>query len=91
MTDTLEVLADQVHQRLLRDETGGVPGPERVRRLVAEAAPLLDDTRAEQACRLVMARVVGIGALEPLLGDPEHHRRDGQRRRTGCGSTAPAI
>ncbi len=70
MTDTLEVLADQVHQRLVRDEDGGVPGPERVRRLVAEAAPLLDETRAEQACRLVLARVVGLGPLEPLLDDP---------------------
>ncbi len=46
------------------------PPPSLVRRLVAEAAPLIDDTSAARACRLVMARVAGLGALEPLLSDP---------------------
>ena len=70
MSAALNVLADQVHQRLVRGELGGVPSAEQVRRLVAEAAPLLDDTSAARAASLVMARVVGLGALEPLLSDP---------------------
>ena len=70
MSDTLDVLADQVHQTLVRRELGGVPSAEQVRRLVTEAAPLLDDTSAARAAALVMARVVGLGALEPLLSDP---------------------
>jgi pilus assembly protein CpaF len=66
----LEALADQVHRHMVLDPSDGVPGVERVRRLVAEAAPLLDAPRADQTCRLVMARVAGLGVLDPLLGDP---------------------
>ncbi len=71
MSEALDLLADQVHRRLVRDERGGAPDHVRVRQLVAEAAPLLDDASAAHACRLVLARVVGLGALEPLLGDPD--------------------
>ncbi len=66
----LEALADEVLGRLVHEETGGVPSPETVRRLVDEAAPLLDETRADRVCEVVRARVGGLGALEPLLADP---------------------
>ena len=42
-----------------------------IRELVRAEAPLLDEDAAARVCDLVLARVIGLGPLEPLLDDPQ--------------------
>jgi len=64
-------LDDVVHQRLLA-EVGGAAGDPReaVERLVRSVAPLLGAADAAGVVRRVLARVEGLGPLDPLLADP---------------------
>ncbi len=70
--DEIQSVAGRVHRRLLADEGAAAVNLdlELVRGLVAEEAPLLEVGRAGRACRVVMARVAGLGDLEPWLADP---------------------
>jgi pilus assembly protein CpaF len=63
-------LVDDVHRRLVDD---GVPDVARVRveALVRDAAPLLAGPQADAVVDGVLARVRGLGPIDPLLGDPE--------------------
>lgn len=67
----LDGLATSVHARLLhRDPAAAVD----VRRVVAEVRarhPLLPDGDVAAVASAVTARAVGLGPLEPVLGDPE--------------------
>ncbi len=65
-------LVDLVHRRLLDDAPRSGPGPddEVVRSLVRSAAPLLPAAAAGAVVDGVLARVRGLGPLDPLLADP---------------------
>jgi pilus assembly protein CpaF len=74
-------LVDRVHRRLLDDrrEPGGRGGaaavdddhlPAWVDELVRDEAPLLDQVDAAEAAARVLAKVIGLGPLEPFLDDP---------------------
>ena len=65
-------LVDLVHRRLLDDAPRSGPGPddEVVRSLVRSAAPLLPAAAAGAVVDAVLARVRGLGPLDPLLADP---------------------
>jgi pilus assembly protein CpaF len=60
----------RIHTRLLADGGDG-PLAERVAALVDEEAPLLGGALRRRLVAGVLADVCGLGALEPLLGDPE--------------------
>ena len=62
-------LRDRVHRRLL-DEADTEIDRERVQALVRAEAPLADGLSADRTVDQVMARVDGLGPLEPLLADP---------------------
>ena len=62
-------LRDRVHRRLL-DEADAAIDRERVQALVRAEAPLADGLSADRTVDQVMARVDGLGPLEPLLADP---------------------
>ena len=59
-------LVERIHRRVV--EGGGDVG--QVDRLVVEQAPLLSVAERAEVARLVTARVVGLGAIDHLLGDP---------------------
>ena len=64
-------LGDRVHRRLLDDvESGSGPDRRQVQRLVRAEAPLVDGAIADRTIDQVLARVEGLGPLEPLLDDP---------------------
>jgi pilus assembly protein CpaF len=63
-------LVDDVHRQLVEDGTADV-GRGRVEALVRDAAPLLGGQEAGAVVDGVLARVRGLGPLEPLLGDAE--------------------
>ena len=60
----------RVHARLLADAGEGALA-ERVAALVEEEVPLLGAALRRRLVAGVLADVCGLGALEPLLGDPE--------------------
>jgi pilus assembly protein CpaF len=64
-------LADRVHRRLLaeHERSDNETNEARVRALVRNEAPLLDDSSAARTCDLVLARIGGLGPLEPFLDD----------------------
>lgn len=62
-------LRSRVQGRLLDDDSGTLPT--RIAALVAAEAPLLGDVARAGVVREVLAEVQGLGALEPLLADPE--------------------
>ncbi len=66
-----DALVERVQRRLLADPEPA--GPEtneaRVQAIVRDEAPLLDDLSAARTCALVVARIAGLGPLEPFLGD----------------------
>lgn len=66
-------LVDDVHRRLLdaAPELAAQAGRRGVEQLVREAAPLLGSTEADAVVDGVLARVRGLGPLEPLLADEE--------------------
>jgi pilus assembly protein CpaF len=69
----LAPLADakaRIHARLLADGGAG-PVADRVAALVDEEVPLLGAPLRRRLVAGVLADVCGLGALEPLLGDPE--------------------
>lgn len=70
MSPGVAELVDDVHRRLVDD---GSPDVARVRieALVRATAPLLAGPQADAVVDGVLARVRGLGPLEPLLGDPE--------------------
>jgi len=59
----------RIHARLLADAGDG-PLADRVAALVDEEAPLLGGALRRRLVAGVLADVCGLGALEPLLGDP---------------------
>ncbi|MGI8983788.1 MAG: CpaF family protein [Acidimicrobiales bacterium] len=61
----------RVHARLLAEEAATGAIPERVAALVEEEAPLLGGALRRRLVAGVLADVCGLGALEPLLADPE--------------------
>ena len=63
-------LKERVLTRLLADGPGGRLG-ERVTELVAREGPLLTPGDQARVVREVLAEVCGLGALEPILADPE--------------------
>jgi pilus assembly protein CpaF len=63
-------LAERVHRRLLDTASPGGPLRERLESLARTEAPLLDDGSLRAVVDAVAARASGLGALEPLLGDP---------------------
>ncbi len=71
-TTSVESLDDLVHRRLLREVGAGVDGDPRgsVKRLVRSVDPLIGEAEAEAVVARVLARVDGLGPLEPLLADP---------------------
>ena len=78
VVDADRALRGRVHQRLIgSDAVGqlvGMPAAELRRRLgtlLHEADPLLGPERHERLLRELADEVVGLGALEPLLADPE--------------------
>jgi pilus assembly protein CpaF len=71
MTGNSAVLA-RVRDRLVADvDPGTVVDPSLIAALVREEAPLLDAARTDATVATVLADVTGLGALEPLLADPE--------------------
>jgi pilus assembly protein CpaF len=70
--DPVERVAARVHEQLLAGHTPstGAHGDRSVAELVRAAAPLLTDAEVRRAVRAVEARVLGLGALEPLVADP---------------------
>ena len=60
----------RIHARLLA-ETGSGALTERVAALVEEEVPLLGAALRHRLVAGVLADVCGLGALEPLLGDPD--------------------
>jgi pilus assembly protein CpaF len=74
MVDCADI-TDRVHDRVLADELGLDPGDRvagrhAVNRLVRVEAPLLGDDEVATVTEAVLARAIGLGALEPLLLDP---------------------
>ncbi|HEX4806617.1 MAG TPA: ATPase, T2SS/T4P/T4SS family, partial [Conexibacter sp.] len=68
---SLEPLAGELRERLVRDagEDGG-DARERVAALVEREAALLSEQERTALRRMVGERALGLGPLEPLLGDP---------------------
>jgi pilus assembly protein CpaF len=62
---------DPAGDRSARPPLDRVVARSRIRELVRTEAPLLDEGTAARVCDLVLARVVGLGPLEPLLDDPQ--------------------
>ena len=60
----------RIHGRLLAEDGGGAGLAERVAALVSEEVPLLGGALRRRLEAGVLADVCGLGALEPLLGDP---------------------
>ena len=67
---TATAVEDHVHQRLLT-EPGLRPDHTTVVELVRDAAPLLAPDAAAELVARVIARVSGLGSLDPLLEDPD--------------------
>ena len=61
----------RIHARLLADETGTGALPDRVAALAEEEVPLLGAALRQRLVAGVLADVCGLGALEPLLADPD--------------------
>ncbi len=61
----------RIHARLLADERGTGALAERVAALVDEEVPLLGAALRHRLVAGVLADVCGLGALEPLLADPD--------------------
>lgn len=70
--DALDALAGTLLQRLV-DDAGGDDGDltGRIRALVDRDAPVLDAAARAELARRVAERAFGLGALEPLLADPQ--------------------
>src|SRR5690606_37653580 len=64
-------LVERVHGDLLGRDPAGDVDHEGVRALVRRHAPLLDGAEEASVVAAVLARVRGLGPLEPLLADPE--------------------
>jgi pilus assembly protein CpaF len=64
-----EALDDRIHRRLLDDADTDIDRA-RVQALVRSEAPLADGALADRTVDRVLARVDGLGPLEPLLADP---------------------
>jgi len=65
----MRAIEDRVHRRLVAGAPSGDPRA-RVDALLAEEAPLLAGAERTGVAERVLARVRGLGPLEPLLGDP---------------------
>jgi pilus assembly protein CpaF len=61
----------RIHARLLADESGTGALADRVAALVDEEVPLLGGALRQRLVAGVLADVCGLGALEPLLADPD--------------------
>ncbi|MBJ7332109.1 MAG: CpaF family protein [Solirubrobacteraceae bacterium] len=70
--DTLDALADALRDRLIDDvPPDGEDLPGRIRALVDREAAMLDAGARADLAERVARRAFGLGALEPLLADPE--------------------
>ncbi len=71
---TLDELAEALHARLVRDAGAGAHDgaalSERIEELVRSEAALLAEGERSELVRRLGERAVGLGPLEPLLGDP---------------------
>jgi pilus assembly protein CpaF len=63
-------LASAVHRSLIRAGEGTDPGRAIVVRAVREQAPIVDAPGVADTADRVIARMTGLGPLEPLLSDP---------------------
>lgn len=72
MDDAFEALADALRERLI-EEAGADTGDltDRIGVLVDREAGMLDPASRAELARRVARRVFGLGALEPLLADPQ--------------------
>ncbi|MCU1485646.1 MAG: hypothetical protein JWN67_2392 [Actinomycetia bacterium] len=64
-------VADRVHRLVLEERPAGAELRRRITELAHLEAPLLDDDGVGRLVDAVAARTVGLGALEPVLADPE--------------------
>jgi pilus assembly protein CpaF len=64
-------VADRVHRLVLEERPDGSGLRRRITELARLEAPLLDDDGVGRLVEAVVARTVGLGALEPVLADPE--------------------
>ena len=69
--DALDRLAGALRDRLLEDDAGGDPVEARIRELVDREASVLDETTRAALADRIAERSFGLGALEPLLADPD--------------------
>ncbi len=67
-------LSDQLEQEVEAGRLEGVPARDelrrRINRLVDSSPAILSSVEAERLAQAVLDRVIGLGPLEPLLGDP---------------------
>jgi len=61
---------ERAHRQLLSDPPGAVPGTARIGELLRRLDPLLSGVEVADAAARVHARMVGLGPLDALLGDP---------------------
>jgi pilus assembly protein CpaF len=66
-----EAVADRVHRQVLAERPDAVELRRRITELARAEAPLLDDAGVVRLVDAVAARTVGLGALEPVLADPD--------------------
>jgi pilus assembly protein CpaF len=66
-----DAVVDRVHRQLLDDRPVDAELHRRIVELARAEAPLLDDVGVGRVVDTVTARAVGLGALEPVLADPE--------------------
>jgi len=73
MAIALRTIEDEVHQQVVAQARGddAPPGAAEVGRLVRAAAPLLPTAQADTVVDRVLARTGGLGAVQPLLTDPD--------------------
>ena len=62
---------DQIHRELVRSATSALPDADGIADLVLEADPLRRPEDVARSVAAILAQLDGLGALEPVLRDPE--------------------